>query len=194
MAEDTKKQIMEATYRAFCRYGYADLSIQKIANEFEKGKSLIYYHFDNKEDLMLSFLDYMIDEARPEHKEESPSERIDSLLDRALGIEDEEQWQFQKAFQEFRVQAQHNSDIQKKFKEADEVFIEEISNVLGEAGAEEPSIASEILLSLIEGSISRKVSVGDRDGLEELKEDIKHTISAFFEEGCCLEDSESGND
>ena len=186
MDEDSENQIMGATYRAFCRHGYVDLSIQKIADEFEKGKSLIYYHFDDKEDLMLSFLDYMMEKAELEQKYNSPSEQIDLIIDKALGIEDEEQWQFQKAFQEFRVQAQHNEKFQKKFREADEAFLEEIRHIMDEIGAKNPEVAAEIFLSILEGSISRKVSTGDREGLEDLKEDIKMTVSHFFEEEGCL--------
>jgi AcrR family transcriptional regulator len=186
MEEDSENQIMEATYRAFCEHGYAELSIQKIADEFDKGKSLIYYHYDDKEDLMLSFLDYMMDKAQMEGNEAEPAEQIDMMLDKALGIEDEEQWQFQKAFQEFRVQAQHNEKFQEKFREADKVFLDDISDIMEETGAKDPEVAAEIFLSMVEGSISRKVSTGDREGLEELKNDIKKTISPFFEEDCCL--------
>lgn len=186
MREDSENQIMEATYRAFCEHGYADLSIQKIADEFEKGKSLIYYHFDDKEDLMLSFLDYMMEKAEINGRETDPAEQIDMMLDKALGIDDEEQWQFQKAFQEFRIQSQHNEKFQEKFQEADEAFLDKISDIMSATGAENPEVAAEIFLSMVEGSISRKVSTGDREGLEELKEDIKTTISPFFEEDGCL--------
>lgn len=181
---DSKDEIMEATFKAFCKHGYADLSIQKIADEFEKGKSLIYYHFDDKEDLMLSFLDYMMEKAELGQGNGSPENQVDSMLDKALGIEDEEQWRFRKAFQEFRVQAQHNEEFQEKFREADEVFLDRVSDIMSEAGSEEPEVAAEIFLSMIEGSISRKVSTGDREGLEELKEEIKETISSFFNENC----------
>lgn len=186
MEDDSENQIMEATYRAFCRHGYANLSIQRIADEFEKGKSLIYYHFDDKEDLMLSFLDYMMEKAKLEKEDGSPAEQIDSILEKVLGIEDEEQWRFQKAFQEFRVQAQHNVEFQKKFREADEVFLDKVTDIMSEAGSEDPEVAAEIFLSVIEGSISRKVSTGDREGLEKLKGNIKNTMSAFLEEDSCL--------
>ena len=180
----TEKEIMEATYRAFCRHGYADLSIQKIADEFEKGKSLIYYHFDDKEDLMLSFLDHMMEKADIEERKENPGEEIDHIIEKALGIEDEEQWRFQKAFQEFRIQAQHNEKFQEKFRQADEIFLEKVTAVMQEAGAEKPETAAEIFISMIEGTISRKVSTGDRKGLEKLKKEIKETINLYFSEGC----------
>lgn len=181
---NSKDEIMEATFKALCKHGYADLSIQKIADESEKGKSSIYYHFDDKEDLMLSFLDFMMDKAELEDENKSPRARIDGMLDKALGIESEEQWEFQKAFQEVRVQAQHNEKFQKKFGEADEIFLENVSDIMDKAGAKEPEVAAEIFLSMIEGSISRKVSTGDREGLEKLKEEIKETISSFFNGNC----------
>ncbi|QKQ98539.1 TetR family transcriptional regulator [Candidatus Nanohaloarchaea archaeon] len=182
---DSKEEIMDATFKALCKHGYADLSIQKIADESDKGKSLIYYHFDDKGDLMLSFLDFLMEKADFEYENDSPEARIDGILDKALGIESEEQWEFQKAFQELRVQAQHNEKFQEKFQEADRIFLENVSEIMSEAGAENSEVAAEIFLSMIEGSISRKVASGDREGLKELKEDMKDTISAFLDDQCC---------
>ncbi len=187
MGDNSREKIMEATYQALCKHGYAELSIQKIADEFEKGKSLIYYHFDDKEDLMLSFLDHMKQQIKKDQesiKQKDPDERIDRILDMSLGIESEEKWQFQKAFQEFRAQAYHNKEFRKKLQEIDEMILEDMSDIMEDAGAEDPETAAEMLLSLLEGAISRKVSTEDREGLEQLKRDIKEVMSAFLNGKC----------
>jgi len=69
MASDSSKQhwstaeeeIMEATYRALLRHGYADLSISRIADELDKSKAAIYYHYDTKDDLLVAFLEFAVD-------------------------------------------------------------------------------------------------------------------------------------
>jgi len=51
---------MSATYRALREHGYADLTIQQIADEFEKSKSLIYYHYDTRTELLVAFIDHLL--------------------------------------------------------------------------------------------------------------------------------------
>jgi AcrR family transcriptional regulator len=58
----TQQAIMEATYDALVTHGYADLTIQTIADSFPKSKSLLYYHYDAKADILLDFLGYLLDE------------------------------------------------------------------------------------------------------------------------------------
>lgn len=52
---------MRATYHALLDHGYAGLSISRIADELDKSKASIYYHYDSKDDLLLTFLRYAID-------------------------------------------------------------------------------------------------------------------------------------
>jgi AcrR family transcriptional regulator len=182
---DSKDEIMEATYKALCKHGYADLSIQNIADESEKGKSLIYYHYDNKQELMKAFMDHMKEEIKSRQqkvKGEEPLDKLDYMLDMYLGIESDKMWEFQKAFQEFRAQAQHNPEFRKKFQEIDEIVKKDTVEIMRQAQACKPEIATEMFLSLIEGSITRKVSTEDRKGLEDLKEEIKNVTRSFLKE------------
>jgi len=181
---ESHDEIMEATYKALCKHGYAELSIQNIADEFEKGKSLIYYHFEDKQDLMKAFMDHMKDEIKQMQKsidEEDPVDELDSMLDIYLGIERDEMWEFQKAFQEFRAQAQHNPEFREKFRQIDKLVIENTAEKMREAGACNAEMASEMFLSLIEGAVVRKVSTGDKQGLEELKEEINNVVAPLLE-------------
>lgn len=60
--DDSKQEIMEATHSALKKHGYTDLSIQKIADEFKKSKSLLYHHYDGKDDLLLDFMEYALEQ------------------------------------------------------------------------------------------------------------------------------------
>lgn len=56
---DTRSEILVATYAAIAEHGYAALSMQHIADEFPKSKSLLYHHYDGKDDLLLDFLRFL---------------------------------------------------------------------------------------------------------------------------------------
>lgn len=58
----TKEALVQATYRALREHGYSDLAVTDIAAEFDKSKSLIYYHYDSKDDLLLELLTYATDQ------------------------------------------------------------------------------------------------------------------------------------
>jgi AcrR family transcriptional regulator len=187
MSQESRQEIMEATYKALCKHGYADLSIQKIGNEFEKGKSLIYYHYDDKEDLMLAFLEYMekhIVENHDNLKGAAPEKRLDELLDMTLGVEDDEMWEFHKAFLEVRAQAPKNQVFAEKFKQIDDLITENLTEILVKLDVKEPEVMADIIVSCIEGTVMRKVSTDDREGLQNLKNSIKGIVDQHIVVGC----------
>jgi AcrR family transcriptional regulator len=57
----TPEAIMAATYRALCEHGYADLTMQDIADQSDRSKASLHYHYDTKEELLLAFLDHLYD-------------------------------------------------------------------------------------------------------------------------------------
>lgn len=78
---------MEATHRALCRHGYANLSIQKIADEFEMTTAVIHYHYDTKERLLAAFIEYLLEEYSNQFdvaEIENPRDRLVALIDALL--------------------------------------------------------------------------------------------------------------
>lgn len=182
--DGTKDDIMEATFRALSEHGYADLSIKNIADEAEMSKSSIYYHYDDKEDLILAFLDFLKEHIRRMHEEvdgEEAEDKLDVMLDMALGIKNEEQWMVHRALLDLRAQAPRNDVFAEKFREIDDMVAGEFEEMMKELGAEKPRTAAEILVSCIQGAAGRKVSTGDREGLAELKEGIKSVVEENIE-------------
>ncbi|MFB6214027.1 MAG: TetR/AcrR family transcriptional regulator [Candidatus Nanohaloarchaea archaeon] len=177
---DTKQDIMDATYAALCEHGLSDLSIQDIAEEMDAGKSLVYYHYEDKEELLLAFMDWMSGHIEKEHQEledKPPRERLNGMLDLALGMEDEKRWEFQKAFLEMRAQASHSSGFAEKFSKIDNMVLKEAEDVFRELGTGQPGELAKVFVSCIEGAASRKASARDREGLKELRESIKQVLS-----------------
>lgn len=87
----TEEAIMRATYRALEKHGYAALTMQSIADEFDKTKAVIHYHYDTKAKLLVAFLDYLLDRfARDiDAAGDAPAdERLLAILGQLLGRRD----------------------------------------------------------------------------------------------------------
>lgn len=113
---DTRAAIMEATYAALCKHGYADLTMQAIADEFDKTKAVLHYHYDTKEELLVAFLEYLLDRFLDTVAVDSiddPEERLLALVDALLlgdhdAVAETDHWEYHTALLEIRAQAPHN--------------------------------------------------------------------------------------
>lgn len=82
--EETYEALMRATYAALCEHGYADLTLRKIADEFEKSRGLVHYHYDSKDHLIVSLLEYLSERFADRIEatsEDPPAERLETLLE-----------------------------------------------------------------------------------------------------------------
>lgn len=85
---ETRAAIMEATHRALCKHGYANLSMQKIADEFEMTSAVLHYHYDTKENLLAAFLEYLLDNLVDEYTAQFDIEAIENPRDRLFVLVD----------------------------------------------------------------------------------------------------------
>lgn len=84
---DTKTEILEATETVLLEHGYHGLTTQKVAEAFGGSHSLVHYHFETKEDLLVAFLDRYRGEVSAfltDIEDEPPGVRLVTLLE-ALG-------------------------------------------------------------------------------------------------------------
>ncbi|GAB7012434.1 TetR/AcrR family transcriptional regulator [Halolamina salina] len=169
--ESTRESIMRATYLALCEHGYAGLTIQRISESFEKSKSLLYHHYDDKDELLLAFLQFMLEEHEasvPETADGDAVERLDAVLDAmlapSLAAEHEE---FTAAMVELRAQAAHDERYREQFAEHDRVFRDRLVDVIADgidAGAfreVDPESVAEFLSTVVAGAMTRRVTGGD---------------------------------
>jgi len=87
MAAETRERIMDGTHRALCDRGYASLTMQDIADECDCSKSLLHYHFDTKEELLVELLAHLLDrfEERVSAAEtDDPRDQLVDLVDAFL--------------------------------------------------------------------------------------------------------------
>lgn len=131
---DTHDAIMGATYHALCKHGYAHLTMQDIADEFDKSRSLLHYHYDTKEELMLAFVDNMvgwIGARLAESETEEPLERLEEFIDRFVIEPGEEDRQtFALALLELRVQAVHNEGFREKLATHYDTNIQTVAEII----------------------------------------------------------------
>jgi AcrR family transcriptional regulator len=178
-AEDTRAEIMGATYRALCRHGYANLTMQNIADEFDKSKSLLHYHYDTKEDLLVAFLDNLIGwlaDRLDESDAEGPVERLDAFADRFVIEPGEERREsFALALMELRLQAVHNEAFRTRLAAHYQRNLDTFADILAEGvergkfRAVDPERTARVVYAALEGARMRQVLLGEETATRETR-------------------------
>ncbi|QLG26789.1 TetR/AcrR family transcriptional regulator [Halorarum halophilum] len=169
---DTETAFMEATYRALCEHGYADLTMQDIADETDKSKAALHYHFEGKEDLLLRFLEYLRDdfaERTADPAGDTSAERLVALVRTVLGTsEDGPDQQFNTAYMEIKAQAPFRDGYREVLREMDEGLRCEVHDLVA-AGVEagefradtDPDEVAGLVVTYIHGTWTRSAAVGE---------------------------------
>lgn len=130
----SEKQIMEATHRALLRHGYAHLSISHISSELNQSKSSLYYHYDSKEDLLLSFLEFVIDQLESNiytDSNETPSQELEQLIEALLPLRlNDDDRQLRAVMVELRSQAVMDEQFRKQFTEIDNRIVDHFEEII----------------------------------------------------------------
>jgi len=187
---DTQEAIMRATYRALLAHGYADLTIQHIGDEFEKSKSLLYHHYDGKDELLLDFLEAVLERfeaAFPGDDAGDPVERLETVL--AHGLPDapaDEHADLRRAVVTLRAQAAHDPAYREHFARSDRVFRDRVATVVA-AGVEDgtfrdvdPEAVADLVVVASNGALLQGVT-GDGDGVGPARETLAAALLDFLE-------------
>ena len=89
---DTRQAILGAAFRALCEHGYANLTIKRIGDEFDKSPSLVYHHYDGKDELLIDLLEYLLNEfeaSMADGTAADPSDGIDTTAGEGTEIPSE---------------------------------------------------------------------------------------------------------
>ncbi|ELY63959.1 TetR family transcriptional regulator [Natrinema versiforme JCM 10478] len=186
---------MEATYRALCKHGYAELTMQDIAEESTKSKGTLHYHFEGKGDLLKSFLEYLLDRFEERTQTvpgETPAERLHEFLDELLTPSDDDSAEeFRTAILEIKAQAPYNEAYQDQLSEFDSALHDRIAELVadglesGEFRADiDPDEVADFLVTLFHGAQTRAAAV-DRPPERTLA-----YVHDYIDETLCLESTE----
>lgn len=188
-SSDTQSAIMDATYRALVSHGYADLSISKIADEFEKSKSLLYYHYEDKDELLIAFLEHITEhfsENISVERSADPEAQLRSFFDRFLPPTlEKDQREIQAALFEMRAQAPHHEEYREQFTRTDNLIRETIVEYI-QAGIDRgdfredvaPEAEAQLFLSLISGAMLERITSDVDDPVTDLRAALDHHIEA----------------
>ena len=170
MTDDAAEDIMCATYRALCAHGYADLTMQDIADESTKSKAALHYHYDSKHDLLCAFLDYLYDrfvERVADIDATEPHDRLLALVDVVLEKSADDPEAFETALLEIRAQAPYEPGFRERLSKFETHLVDAFTDVL-EAGIEDGTFDSDIdpeetarfLVTVLTGAATERVTVG----------------------------------
>ncbi|MGK2230792.1 MAG: AcrR family transcriptional regulator, partial [Methanobacteriota archaeon] len=168
--------------------GYAGLTMQDIADESEKSKPTLHYHYGTKQELLLAFLDYLLDEfhERLEGDGDDPADELVSLL---TPREDEVGDGFRTAMLEMKAQSPYNEGVRDRFVEYEEelkTYIEDTVRRGVEEGVFRNDVdaegTAEMLVALGNGLRTRSVTVGKTD------DELRATVETYVE--TCLVDGD----
>jgi AcrR family transcriptional regulator len=190
--DETTAAIMEAVYRALSRNGYPATTMSEIAAEFEKSKSLLYYHYESKEELLNDFFALLCERLEAtliEETDDDPRERLFALIERLLPSElDDEALRFRRAFFEIRSQAPHNQSYHEQIERSDEIVLDALTETVRQGVDEgrfvdvDPDREAELLFSTIYGIMERGVTLEDRELIERNRDALYDRIDGWLVE------------
>lgn len=192
---DVDTLIMEATFRALRTHGYADLSIAHIAEEFEKSKSLLYYHYDSKDDLLAGFLEFAGDRfltmlAEAERDADDPVGTLRALVDIYLAAEvDEEMAEAQRAIIDLRAQAVSEPRFREEFTRIDWTLRTRLVSAVADgvdAGVFpadlDPETAGSAVLSMLTGAMLQR-HTADAEAVSSVRSTIHGYLDDLVADG-----------
>lgn len=137
MQPDAFQYPLSAVAQALAKYGYADLTIKKIAAESTRTEAALYRHYDSKDDLVTAFLDASIDwfTWEVEHIDTTdPVERLVRTCEVLTGdlIDWEQYAGLYVAMQELRTYAPRNEAFSEPLQEYHQFVITFLTDIIRE--------------------------------------------------------------
>lgn len=195
---DTREELMCATYRALCNHGYADLTIQRISNYFPKSKSLLYHHYDSKDELLVDFLSYVLDhfEKTLSQDADDPADRqLATLLDHVLSTDpDTDRTQFMSAMIELRAQAATDPEYQAQFSQSTQFFHNQCVDIIDRGIAEgtfrqvDPDQVASLFVATIDGAMLQQATTNAEQSHQMLST-VRSELETYIETRLTTSDS-----
>jgi AcrR family transcriptional regulator len=113
----TRDQILDATERIMSRYGFRKMTMEDIAKEARVGRRTIYLYFKNKEDVALSSIGRVVEQAQARMKEIQDSEDLDV-------VEKLRQMLLERVMRRVRAVAEYHESLDEIFEIVRPAYIE----------------------------------------------------------------------
>ncbi|MFE7709211.1 TetR/AcrR family transcriptional regulator [Streptomyces sp. NPDC057486] len=183
---DRRTAILESAARVIARRGVRGLRVEELAAEANVSKALIYYHFEDRADLLRRTLAYVNNRAERYTTEQPGTARPDRplrRLERALLLEFQDIPHVREnstAWGELRASAVFDPELRGELALADVIWVREVADCLGRVQPAAPESAltasAERLTALLEGLSTRWLS--DILPLEDARARMRGAIEA----------------
>ncbi|WP_266082614.1 TetR/AcrR family transcriptional regulator [Haladaptatus caseinilyticus] len=187
---ESTSDIVVATYRALCKHGYAEVTMEDIAAETDKSKSTLHYHYDSKHDLLVSFFDDLLEsftERLDAVEGDTAHDRLWNLIDTVLFPPDDDAPDrgFQTAVLELKAQGPYDEAFRQHLQAHDRTLREHVENHLA-AGVEngefradlDVEASADFLVTVFNGAHVRSVAVGR--SVDEARETLRTHIDSMI--------------
>ena len=183
-----EEEIMKATYRALLEHGYAGLSISRIAEELDKSKASIYYHYDSKDALLVAFLEYAADQFESSVATETgddPRADLDHVVEKVLPRRpSEDQRQVQSVILGLRSQAVTNEAFSEQFTAMDDRLAATVRQIV-DRGIEEGAFrdvdaaqVAEHVLATVNGAMYARATTDREDAVASVRDSLSAYLDA----------------
>jgi AcrR family transcriptional regulator len=140
--EDTREELLRAAFLVLQQHGYSGLSMNRIANEAGLQKASVYYHYSDKDSLLLALVDYVIEELKyrtvqPDGTE--PLQQLQRFIDQVVfgqetsteppTLSPPSEATIQ-VFIQIRAQAAHTQAYQEKVTQIDQIHQNHIADII----------------------------------------------------------------
>jgi AcrR family transcriptional regulator len=183
--DETRVEILQATDAALREHGYAALTIDRIGAEFSKSKSLLYHHYDGKDDLLTDYLTYLLDtfdERMGCADDADPHARLTRFLDGAFDptVMDEG---LKSAIVELRAQGASDPEYRRHLTDHDRLFREHVADIVAD-GVEsgvyrdvDPEQVAAMIHAISGGAMTQSTT-----SEEETWDAVRAELEAYFRE------------
>lgn len=179
--EALHESIMEATARAIVKHGIADLTVRDIGAEFDRSRSLINYHYNSKEELLETFVEYCGDRFSGTvtyDPDDDPDVQLDRFVRGALfGSDDTDQaayWDLVAAQYALRPEAMVNDRMRTTLTAGFEEIHGTLSAIAaagieqGVIDADDPDLVANVVLGTIDSARGGRIILGNDDAPEQM--------------------------
>ncbi|ELY87993.1 TetR/AcrR family transcriptional regulator [Natrialba taiwanensis] len=183
--DETRTEMMKATYDALQKHGYSDLTIQRIGDEFPKSKSLIYQHYDGKDELLVAFLEFLLERFKadvPTDGFDDAREQLRMIVEYSLGSFDSNHTDFLGALTALRGQAPYDDAFRTQFADTDDFFREHLADIVRD-GIEsgvfrpvDPERTAAFVVATINGAQMQRVTTGNDEPVRAARDELSEYI------------------
>lgn len=190
LQEVRKEEIAKALFRCLLRKPFAKTSIKDIAGEAGMNHGMLHYYFKSKEDLLLYFLDWIIDAYINEFRKWADVQHLDNLsrkeslslvLDYAktkITLNEE----LSALFIEIWAIALYNTTVKKKLQQVYKEWIDELSAIVGRGGNERDAMYLSLsMVAFFEGISLFHIMLADiypvKESLNYFEEEIESFVN-----------------